>query len=269
MNTIITYSFRLGLLLSLLGLGACNTTQEKKPEVSSQPPTSQSTQGTATQASQDNAPATQQNPVNEASTSTSSQVKKSDDEILNDALEELERKKTKTTIEEQKQNPSASGNTATASPSPRSVPATGSATSIEKNQQLDSELDEGFAEFDALLLKEQERLTQEQNEQGDLSTSGGTGAASGGYGYEEGSQAYENGIDDASIASEEQAQATGGSNPFPSNNTQADIPPDLVSTKGDDVIARQLREAALKEKDPELREKLWDEYRKYKQGIGR
>ena len=31
-----------------------------------------------------------------------------------------------------------------------------------------------------------------------------------------------------------------------------------------DVVARQLREAAEKEKDPVLKEKLWEEYRKYK-----
>ena len=43
------------------------------------------------------------------------------------------------------------------------------------------------------------------------------------------------------------------------------IPPsDIPSGSDDDVVARQLREAALKEPDAELREKLWDEYRKYK-----
>ena len=33
---------------------------------------------------------------------------------------------------------------------------------------------------------------------------------------------------------------------------------------GDDIVAKQLREAALAEEDPVLRERLWDEYRKYK-----
>ena len=41
-------------------------------------------------------------------------------------------------------------------------------------------------------------------------------------------------------------------------------PDDIPSGSDDDVVARQLREAAEKETDPELREKLWDEYRKYK-----
>ena len=41
--------------------------------------------------------------------------------------------------------------------------------------------------------------------------------------------------------------------------SQSDIP----DAKDDDVVARQLREAALAEKDPELREALWDELRRY------
>ena len=32
----------------------------------------------------------------------------------------------------------------------------------------------------------------------------------------------------------------------------------------DDIVARQLREAAENETDPELREKLWKEYEEYK-----
>lgn len=41
-------------------------------------------------------------------------------------------------------------------------------------------------------------------------------------------------------------------------------PPDIGDGKDDDIVARQLREAAESEPDPELREKLWDEYRRYK-----
>ena len=43
------------------------------------------------------------------------------------------------------------------------------------------------------------------------------------------------------------------------SRTPSDIP-DLVS---EDIVAKQLREAALAEDDPELRDRLWDEYRKY------
>ena len=53
--------------------------------------------------------------------------------------------------------------------------------------------------------------------------------------------------------------ARGGSGP----NT---VPADIPDGSDDDVVARQLREAAMKETDPELREKLWQEYRNYKKG---
>jgi hypothetical protein len=44
-------------------------------------------------------------------------------------------------------------------------------------------------------------------------------------------------------------------------------PSDLPDPSGDDVVARQLREAAEAERDPELRARLWEEYRRYRGGI--
>ena len=43
-------------------------------------------------------------------------------------------------------------------------------------------------------------------------------------------------------------------------------PADIPDAKDDDVIARQLREAAMAETDPKLRESLWEELRVYKGG---
>jgi len=43
----------------------------------------------------------------------------------------------------------------------------------------------------------------------------------------------------------------------------ADLPADIDDGKGDDIVARQIREAAMVELDPALREKLWAEYRRY------
>ncbi|MCY3885682.1 MAG: hypothetical protein OXG24_12305, partial [Gammaproteobacteria bacterium] len=54
---------------------------------------------------------------------------------------------------------------------------------------------------------------------------------------------------------------------------QPNLPPtmraeaDTADARDDDVVARQLREAAMAEEDPELKEELWEEYRKYKDGI--
>jgi len=49
----------------------------------------------------------------------------------------------------------------------------------------------------------------------------------------------------------------------------ARVPEDVGDGRDDDVVARQLREAAMSEEDPELREKLWEEYREYKRSAGR
>jgi hypothetical protein len=48
------------------------------------------------------------------------------------------------------------------------------------------------------------------------------------------------------------------------NTRDSRVPDDIPDASGDDVFARQLREAAMNEPDPELREKLWDEYRRYR-----
>ena len=42
-------------------------------------------------------------------------------------------------------------------------------------------------------------------------------------------------------------------------------PPDIPDLVSEDIVAKQLREAALAEDDPVLRERLWEEYRKYNQ----
>ncbi len=44
------------------------------------------------------------------------------------------------------------------------------------------------------------------------------------------------------------------------------IPEDIKQYDNDSVLEAQIKQAAMSEEDPELREKLWDQYRKYKQG---
>lgn len=65
------------------------------------------------------------------------------------------------------------------------------------------------------------------------------------------------------------AQAQTGGPPAPANRPappmpRGEAPEDIADAQDDDIVARQLREAALAEPDPELREKLWEEYRRYK-----
>ena len=78
---------------------------------------------------------------------------------------------------------------------------------------------------------------------------GGSGGGSGGGGA--------GGL--AGPPDEKEASVSGMSDEEIRARTPDDIP-DLVS---EDIVAKQLREAALAEEDPELRERLWEEYRMY------
>ena len=49
--------------------------------------------------------------------------------------------------------------------------------------------------------------------------------------------------------------------------TISQIPEDIPDPQGDDIVAKQLREAAMAESDAALQAKLWEEYRRYKSGI--
>ena len=85
---------------------------------------------------------------------------------------------------------------------------------------------------------------------------GATGETSGGAEEADGSEEQE-GDSEGSV---------GVSGPGASGSDR--IPPDVGDGSDDDIVARQLREAAIAEDDPELREKLWEEYRRYKASLG-
>jgi hypothetical protein len=88
----------------------------------------------------------------------------------------------------------------------------------------------------------------ESSESGEESGSAQGGAGGGGSAAPEAADGQNSG--GASSAGEE-----GGANIIP-------IPDDIGDGRDDDIVMRQIREAAMKETNPELREKLWDEYRR-------
>lgn len=100
---------------------------------------------------------------------------------------------------------------------------------------------------------------------------GGGGNASGAGGS--GSDGNGNGDNPVVIASAPQSTSGAGRMPDLGRTRQGDFensnqdnfpaPADIPGGNGDDVVAQQLREAAMNEPDPELRERLWNEYRTY------
>ncbi len=154
-------------------------------------------------------------------------------------------------------------------------------TTEERKEELDRELDSSLSEFDALILREQEILERRREEAAAAGGGGGAGTAEVGSGR--GTGEGEGDGEDAGEEKEKTAEAsgTGGSKDDPEGEEVASeegtpeesgeipngrVPSDVGDGRDDDIVARQLREAAMKEEDPELREKLWDEYRAYKFG---
>jgi hypothetical protein len=129
-------------------------------------------------------------------------------------------------------------------------------TTSERAAVLDEQLRRGYETFDGFILGERERAQAETN-------AGGASAQPG----------AEDGAGDGSQMPQilQAPGANGGPQvatqapPMPgSQNTESFPPPeDIPNGRDDDVVARQLREAAMSEPDPELREALWDEYRNY------
>ncbi len=136
--------------------------------------------------------------------------------------------------------------------------------------ELDRALNEALGEFDGKLLSEQERLAARLPRQRESS---GTGAYGGpGAGGVEGSPGTGRQGYGAAQGGPGEGYAGTGDSGSPGGGSVA-VGGKAAPARGrttidsdDDIVARQLREAAEKETDPELKEKLWQEYRKYKKG---
>lgn len=137
-------------------------------------------------------------------------------------------------------------------------------TSAEHQAVLDRKLEESLGEFDQRLAREQAELDQI-----DRSTQAATAnrqppPGSGGLGQGGAGGYVAPGSAGTSAGDENMAEGVGGGGRGNQAEIAARTPEDIPSGADDDIVARQLREAAVNEDDPELREKLWDEYRRYK-----
>jgi len=168
---------------------------------------------------------------------------------------------------------------------------------------FDAELDASIAVFDGMILEERAKAEAIEASLGGGQAGGEQGGgADGGSGGEDslfedgdiyeglpGYGEFPEGVDESDSDDSSQQAGDEGQNADTGSTASADgsandstdagsasspsglettrrggIPEDIDSGSDDDIVARQIREAALKEKDPVLREKLWDEYRKYK-----
>jgi hypothetical protein len=173
--------------------------------------------------------------------------------------------------------------TGTATPCPAQVPRSVGFAAIdqaaeqsqaERTSALTRQLDAALGDFDEMLLREQEQVkaatpatTAAESRRGG-SAGGGANPADSANGGEATARGTMNGEDTqgpGQAAGDTPAGPAGDSEDRPRTAARGQ-PPDVPDGSDDDVVARQLREAAEKETDPELRARLWEEYRKYKRG---
>ncbi len=160
-----------------------------------------------------------------------------------------------------------------------------SQTQAEKTGELNDQFLNALGNFDEMLLKEDAKVASRvprQRETGNAGTAGsgmgsgasgsagaeGTGESSGdgvqGSDADEGSAATGTSGTQTGKAGGDGAPGAGGTGKR-TGQTRAGVPDgQLPPPEDDDIVARQLREAAEKETDPELKKKLWEEYWKYK-----
>ena len=155
-------------------------------------------------------------------------------------------------------------------------------TRQERVAVLDGALGRAYEDFDGLIIAERARAQRQSNEAGgdpgglyEDQGQGGQGGSNQGSGGLPGVTAVgrpgmPGGVEVAGGGEQSpQAGGSGGSvgglqgGPAGAETEIYPIPEDIPGGRDDDVVARQIREAAMREPDPELRELLWDEYRRY------
>ena len=148
---------------------------------------------------------------------------------------------------------------------------------------LDQALDDSLSEFDEMLLKEMDEIQarsakriRELSEEAEAA-----GKRLGDQSEGESSSEEETGSEEqAKEASSEGERGEGMSDEKATarerrdgreisgeDETSGKQPEPKLNSDQDDIVARQLREAAEQETDPELKKKLWKEYEEYKKGL--
>jgi hypothetical protein len=112
------------------------------------------------------------------------------------------------------------------------------------------------------LSEEQQEVASVGRNMEGFGGNGGSGGGAGGISLGE-QAAGGTGAGSVAVANQPRAQRESPVAGLSEEEVRERTPDDIPVMVDDDIIARQLREAALAEEDPELRERLWEEYRKY------
>jgi hypothetical protein len=173
-------------------------------------------------------------------------------------------------------------------------PAIPEEQAVDELVALDRQLDSSLAQFDQMLLKELDLIQAKSSER--MRDLAGEAAAAAKRLRDQGieintdleEESVESGQESTqaqkTVEIEENASQTGKENKSEESKDDSELtardpsregvegsgnhPKNRYDPKDDDIVARQLREAAEGETDPELRKKLWKEYESYKKNKG-
>jgi hypothetical protein len=132
----------------------------------------------------------------------------------------------------------------------------------ERAERLGRELEESIGGFDEVLSEEQREIASVGRNTEGFGGGGGSGGGAGGISLGE-QEAGAEGAGSVGVVNTRSPKRESPISGMSDEEIRERTPDDIPITVDDDIIARQLREAALAEDDPELRERLWEEYRKY------
>jgi hypothetical protein len=150
-----------------------------------------------------------------------------------------------------------------------------SLTRAEKISLMDRELFRSLGKFDDCKTSQTNSSSAGNNSDTDglgQITGGGSVASSDMSGTEEPITEAQSGNLEGDMTNTASLGATGGVEKdnygsqldVPQSLDSGKIPEDILNVDNDSVLQAQIRQAAINEKDPKIRAKLWNEYRKYK-----
>jgi hypothetical protein len=141
------------------------------------------------------------------------------------------------------------------------VPPERAQTAEERRAVLDRKLNDSLRSFDARLRKEQQRNAQERDaHQATVAVSTDAGASPGTHQTADAAEATTARPAHARDLKSDRSDVGAGT----SANGNGALADEIPDGNDDDIVARRLHKAAEQETDPELKDKLWQEYVEYK-----
>jgi len=148
-------------------------------------------------------------------------------------------------------------------------------TKAEKMTLMDRELLRSLSKFDDCKVSQMNSGSSGGNSSSDgfgQNTGGGSVASSDVSGTEKPTTQANSSNVEGDVANTDSSDSMRGAKKdgyksqlnLPKSIENGKIPEDLIDANNDSVLQAQIRQAAINEKDPQVRAKLWNEYRKYK-----